>query len=39
MPLRRLVEMEIGNHINKLEEISDSASKEFGIEKILNKVI
>jgi len=36
--LNRLIDLEAARHLPRLEEISDSASKEFNIEKILNKM-
>ncbi|EAR85626.2 dynein heavy chain (macronuclear) [Tetrahymena thermophila SB210] len=36
--LKRLVDLEIIDHLPKLEEISEAASKEFAIEKILIKM-
>lgn len=40
MQLRRLLkDTEIMKFLSQIEEISDNASKEFGIEKILNKMI
>ncbi len=39
VPLRRLIDMEINQHLAELEEISDSASKEYGIEQIMNKML
>ena len=36
--LNRFIELDTARHLVKLEEISDSASKEFNIEKILNRM-
>lgn len=36
--LKRLVDLDIIDHLPKLEEISEAASKEFAIEKILGKM-
>ena len=36
--LQKFTDLECGRHIGRLEEISDSASKEFNIEKIMNKM-
>jgi len=39
MPLGRFIGMELSNDkYERLEEISENASKEFGIEKILEKM-
>lgn len=38
-PLKKLKDAEIYKFADKLEEISDSATKEFNIEKILNKML
>jgi len=35
--LNRLIDMEITQHIKALEEVSDTASREFGIEQIMAK--
>jgi len=37
--LKKLIDLEIYKFADKLEEIADSASKEFNIEKILNKML
>jgi dynein heavy chain len=37
--LSRFIGMNLEDKYAKLEEVSDSATKEFGIEKILDKVI
>ena len=37
--LYKLIDLEVTNHLAKLEEISENASKEYNIEKILNKML
>ena len=37
--LYRFIDLELSNHLPKLEEISENASKEYNIEKILNKML
>lgn len=36
--LSKLIELDLKSHFNKFEEISDSATKEYNLEKILNKM-
>lgn len=33
-----MIELDLTSHFNKFEEISDSATKEYNLEKILNKM-
>ena len=37
--LYKLIDLEVTNHLAKLEEISENASKEYNIEKILNRML
>eukprot|EP00435_Cladocopium_sp_Y103_P037772 s839_g10.t1 len=36
--LSRVVDMDVGNHLTALQEISDSASREYGLEKTLESI-
>ncbi|CAE7543696.1 DNAH7 [Symbiodinium sp. CCMP2456] len=36
--LSRVVDMDVGTHMNALQEISDSASREYGLEKTLESI-
>ncbi|CAJ1429265.1 unnamed protein product [Effrenium voratum] len=36
--LSRVVDMDVGTHLNALQEISDSASREYGLEKTLESI-
>jgi len=39
LALDKLIKLEMSKYLDKLEEISDTATKEFNIEQIMNKML